>query len=53
MICQPAIDRSDIEEAIMSGEIIEEYPDDKYSPSCVSLTIHDSRLLKIVEWINS
>jgi len=35
MICQPAIDRSDIEEAIMSGEIIEEYPDDKYSPSCL------------------
>lgn len=29
------IDRGEIEEAIKSGEIIEEYPDDKYSPSCL------------------
>ncbi|MEK6678709.1 MAG: DUF4258 domain-containing protein [Nitrospirota bacterium] len=27
------IERSEVEEAIMAGEIIEEYPDDKYSPS--------------------
>ncbi len=26
---------SEIEEAVISGEIIEEYPDDKYSPSCL------------------
>ena len=29
------IDRTEIEEAVFSGEIIEEYPDDKYSPSCL------------------
>jgi hypothetical protein len=30
-----SIDRLEIEEVIQSGEIIEEYPDDKYSPSCL------------------
>jgi hypothetical protein len=30
-----SIDRFEVEETIMSGEIIEEYPDDKYSPSCL------------------
>jgi len=30
-----SIVRSEVEEAILSGEIIEEYPDDKYSPSCL------------------
>jgi hypothetical protein len=30
-----SIDRIQIEEAILVGEIIEEYPDDKYSPSCL------------------
>jgi hypothetical protein len=29
------IDRIEVEEAILIGEIIEEYPDDKYSPSCL------------------
>jgi hypothetical protein len=29
------IERSEIEEAVITGEIIEEYPDDKYSPSCL------------------
>ncbi len=29
------IDRHEIEESILEGEIIEEYPDDKYSPSCL------------------
>jgi len=28
-------DRIEIEDAVLSGEIIEEYPDDKYSPSCL------------------
>ena len=28
-----SIDRSEIVDVIMSGEIIEDYPDDKYSPS--------------------
>ena len=32
---QRSIDRHEVEEAILSGEIIEEYPDDKYSPSCL------------------
>jgi hypothetical protein len=27
--------RQEVESAILSGEIIEEYPDDKYSPSCL------------------
>lgn len=30
-----SITRSEVEEAILSGDIIEEYPDDKYSPSCL------------------
>ena len=30
-----SIDRSEIEEAVSKGEIIEEYPQDKYSPSCL------------------
>ncbi len=29
------IDRKEIEQAIESGEIIESYPEDKYSPSCL------------------
>ena len=30
-----SIDRIEIEQAVLSGEIIEEYPDDKYSPRCL------------------
>ena len=30
-----SIDRAEIEETVLAGEIIEEYPDDKYSPSCL------------------
>ena len=30
-----SIERTEIEDAVSSGEIIEEYPDDKYSPSCL------------------
>jgi len=30
-----SIERAEIEDAVSSGEIIEEYPDDKYSPSCL------------------
>lgn len=30
-----SIDRHEVEEIILRGEIIEEYPDDKYSPSCL------------------
>ena len=30
-----AINRYEIEDAIIAGEIIEEYPEDKYSPSCL------------------
>jgi hypothetical protein len=29
------ITRYEMESAILAGEIIEEYPDDKYSPSCL------------------
>jgi len=35
MMIKRNIDRSEIEEAIWGGEIIEEYPKDKYSPSCL------------------
>ena len=30
-----SIERFEVEDAIIAGEIIEEYPDDKYSPSCL------------------
>ena len=30
-----SIDRVEIEETVLAGEIIEEYPDEKYSPSCL------------------
>ncbi|MBU2621437.1 MAG: DUF4258 domain-containing protein, partial [Proteobacteria bacterium] len=30
-----AIDRYEIEDAVTAGEIIEEYPEDKYFPSCL------------------
>ena len=30
-----SIDRMEVEEAVLRGEIIEEYPDDKYSQSCL------------------
>ena len=29
------INRKEIEGAVLNGEIIEEYPQDKYSPSCL------------------
>ena len=29
------IDLKEIKEVVLKGEIIEEYPDDKYSPSCL------------------
>ncbi|MBI1927989.1 DUF4258 domain-containing protein [Candidatus Poribacteria bacterium] len=32
---QRSIDRFEVMEAILNGEIIEEYPQDKYSPSCL------------------
>ena len=38
-----AIERSEVENAIMSGEIIEEYPEDKYSPSCLIYGKTDGR----------
>ena len=34
-IIKRSIDRLEIQEAVLSGEIIEEYLDDKYSPSCL------------------
>ena len=30
-----SIDCSELEDIITRGEVIEEYPDDKYSPSCL------------------
>jgi hypothetical protein len=37
------IERLEVEEAVHSGTIIEEYPDDKYSPSCL---IYGQTLMK-------
>jgi hypothetical protein len=34
---QRDIDDYEIEEAVISGEVIEDYPNDKYSPSCLIL----------------
>ena len=31
------IDNFEIEEAVIAGEVIEDYPDDKYGPSCLIL----------------
>ncbi len=30
-----SITRQEVEETVLQGEIIEEYPEDKYSPSCL------------------
>jgi len=30
-----SIERTEVEETIANGEVIEEYPEDKYSPSCL------------------
>ena len=40
---QRSIERLEIEEAVLNGEIIEDYPDDKYAPSCLicGKTNHD------------
>lgn len=35
MTIKRGIDEEEVEEAIINGEIIEEYPEDKYSPSCL------------------
>jgi len=32
---QKSIERHEVVETILNGEIIEEYPEDKYSPSCL------------------
>lgn len=34
---QRGINSTDIEEAVIAGEVIEDYPDDKYGPSCLIL----------------
>ena len=42
------IDDFEIEEAVIAGEIIEDYPDDKYGPSCLILGFtHENRPLHI------
>ena len=33
------VTRREIEEAVLSGEIIEDYPTDKYGPSCLILGV--------------
>ena len=32
---QRSIEQYEVEEAVLGGEIIEDYPEDKYSPSCL------------------
>ena len=43
---QKSIERYEVMETIFNGEIIEEYPHDKYSPSCLV-----SDLVKVGFWI--
>ena len=38
-IIERFVSLSEIEEVIMHGEIIEEYPEDKYYPSCLMLGV--------------
>ncbi|MBZ0301585.1 MAG: DUF4258 domain-containing protein [Anaerolineae bacterium] len=45
---QRGIRSREIEAAIARGEVIEDYPDDKYGPSCLILgTTEDGRVLHI------
>jgi hypothetical protein len=42
------IDDYEIEEAVIAGAVIEDYPDDKYSPSCLILgTTKHGRILHV------
>jgi hypothetical protein len=42
------IDAYEIEETVITGEVIEDYPDDKYSPSCLILgTTKRGRILHV------
>jgi len=41
------ISRQEVESAIHNGEIIEEYPDDKYSPSCLIYGKIDGREIHV------
>ena len=60
-IAQRNISRQEIQEAGLQSDIIEEYPDDKYSPSClllgftragrplhIQVSLADTRLVKII-----
>ena len=40
---QRSISRIEIEQAVIAGEIIEEYYDDKYTPSCLIYGRNDAR----------
>lgn len=45
---QRNIASNEIEEAVMDGEVIEDYPDDKYGPSCLILgQTKSSRVLHV------
>jgi hypothetical protein len=45
---QRAIFSAEIEAAILTGEVIEDYPDDKYGPSCLVMgTTENGRILHI------
>lgn len=35
MMLKRDISEAEVEESVLNGEIIEEYPNDKYSPSCL------------------
>jgi len=40
---QRAIRSLEIEQAIAQGEVIEDYPDDKYGPSCLMMGYSDAK----------
>lgn len=39
---QRSISSEDIEQAVLGGDVIEDYPDDKYGPSCLILGTTDA-----------
>jgi hypothetical protein len=42
------ISSGEIEQAVLSGEVIEDYPDDKYGPSCLILgATENDRILHV------
>ena len=49
---QKSIGRHEVDDALLPGKIIDEYPDDKYSPSClIDGSTSDGKDLYIQVWL--